>query len=112
MLQRADCSRPKRSCGSFVLSDDSRRHVRREREWWLENRHRSEVFGVEVEQTLRVLALLPGAGTLYLKAGIPGLRRFYVPKVACHLYYTFDDDQVIVRAFWGARRERGPRLNP
>jgi len=24
------------------------------------------------------------------------------------VYYTFDDHEVIVRAFWGARRERGP----
>lgn len=27
-----------------------------------------------------------------------------------HLYYTFSDDEVIVRALWGARRERGPQL--
>ena len=27
-----------------------------------------------------------------------------------HLYYTFDDTRVIVRALWGARRERGPRI--
>jgi len=27
-----------------------------------------------------------------------------------HLYYTFDDARVIVRALWGARRERGPRI--
>jgi len=24
--------------------------------------------------------------------------------------YTFDDDDVIVRALWGAHRERGPQL--
>lgn len=53
---------------------------------------------------------MPSAGHLYDRAGIPQLRRIYVPKVACHLYYTFDDSTVVVRAFWGARRERGPRL--
>jgi hypothetical protein len=26
------------------------------------------------------------------------------------MYYTFDNTEVIVRAFWPARRERGPRL--
>ena len=36
-----------------------------------------------------------------------GLRRLYLPEIACHLYYTFDDSQVIVRAVWGARRRRG-----
>jgi plasmid stabilization system protein ParE len=89
----------------------ARRHVAREKEWWIENRVHIDVFADELEEGLRVLMWLPGAGTPYPEAGIPGIRRVYVPKVACHLYYTFDDDNVIVRAFWGARRRRGPRLN-
>ena len=89
----------------------ARRHVQREKQWWLENRIHGDVFVVEFEQALHVLALLPGAGTTYPQAGVPGLRRIYVPKVACHFYYTFDNDQVIVRAFWSAHRGRGPRLN-
>ena len=59
---------------------------------------------------LRILALLPGAGTTYAPAGVAGVRRVYVPKVACHVYYTFDEHEVIVRAFWGARRRHGPRI--
>ena len=90
----------------------ARRHVRHEKQWWLENRIHSDVFVAEFEQALRVLALLPGAGTSYPQAGVPGLRRIYVRKLACHLYYTFDDDRVIIRALWGARRRRDPRLNP
>ena len=86
------------------------RHVHREKAWWIENRIHTGVFAAEFEEALRVLALLPGAGTAYLPGGIPGLRRLYVPKVACHLYYTFDEAEVIVRALWGARRVRGPRL--
>ena len=62
----------------------ARRHVTREHTWWLENRDYRELFATEVEQAVRVLG--------------------------CHLYYTFDDHQVIVRALWGARRERGPAL--
>lgn len=69
-----------------------------------------EVFAAELEAALEILARLPGAGTAYLQAGVAGLRRLYVPKVGCHLYYTFDEDEVIVRAFWGARRRRGPRI--
>jgi hypothetical protein len=38
------------------------------------------------------------------------LRRFYLPKLTYHLYYTFDDDEVVVRALWGARREHGPQF--
>jgi hypothetical protein len=64
----------------------ARRHVRHEKAWWLENRIHTDVFTAEFEQVLRVLALLPGAGTAYPQAGIVGLRRLYIPKVACHLY--------------------------
>jgi plasmid stabilization system protein ParE len=88
----------------------AQRHVRREKTWWIENRVHQDVFVAEFEEALRVLAILPGAGTAYPQAGTPGLRRLYVQKVACHLYYTFDESDVIVRAFWGARRQRGPRF--
>ena len=51
---------------------------------------------------------MPTAGHQYDRAGIPGLRRLYVPKVACHLYYTFDDSTVTVRAFWGLGANADP----
>ena len=54
------------------------------------------------------MSLLPGVGTTYAAAGVPGLRRLYLRKIDCHLYYTFDQDEVIVRAVWGARRRRDP----
>ena len=56
------------------------------------------------------MAIVPGAGTPYPQAGITGVRRLYIRKLTSHLYYTFDDRGVIVRALWGARRRRGPRL--
>jgi len=68
------------------------------------------MFTEELEQALRIIAALPGAGSLYAHSPVPGVRRVYLRRVAAHLYYTFDDASVIVRALWGARRERGPRL--
>ena len=88
----------------------ARRHVTREHTWWLENRDYRELFATEVEQAVRVLAVLPGAGTPYIHTKVAGLRRLFIRTLGCHLYYTFDDHQVIVRALWGARRERGPAL--
>ena len=93
---------------SFTLT--AQRHVAQEKAWWLENRDYPEVFVEELEQALKVVALLPGAGAPYTQSSVPGVRRIYLRKVAAHLYYTFDDALVIVRALWGARRERGPRL--
>jgi hypothetical protein len=76
----------------------------------LANRDHSDVFAEELEQALKIVAMLPGAGTPYAQSPIPGVRRLYLRRVAAHLYYTFDEDEVIVRALWGARRAHGPRL--
>jgi hypothetical protein len=86
--------------------------VRREKAWWLENRTYTEIFATELEYALKVLSVLPGAGTSYTQAGMVGLRRLYLQKIACHIYYTFDEHEVIVRALWGARRDKGPFLEP
>lgn len=83
-------------------------HIDRERQWWLQHRDYPEIFAAELEQAVKVLAVLPGAGNSYPGTAVPALRRLYLEKVAHHLYYTFDDEQVVVRAFWGARRGRGP----
>jgi len=88
----------------------AREHVRREKAWWIANRDHTDVFAEELEQALKVIAALPGAGTLYAQSPVPGVRRIYLRRVAAHLYYTFDNDQVIVRSLWGARRGRGPRI--
>ena len=87
-------------------------HLSREKTWWLEHRIHTEIFSTELEETLKVLAVLPGAGTPYVYPDVPGLRRVYLRKVACHLYYTFDERDVIIRALWGARRDRGPLIEP
>jgi hypothetical protein len=81
-------------------------HVVREQQWWLENRDYRHLFATELEEAVALVAHLPGAGTSYPDAGIPGLRRLYLQKISC----THDDHDVIVRALWGARRERGPAL--
>ena len=80
----------------------------REKLWWLENRIHTEILATELEEALRIVAFLPGAGTSYPDAGVAGLRRIYLRKIACHLYYTFDEQNVIVRALWSAHRGRGP----
>jgi plasmid stabilization system protein ParE len=92
------------------FTSTAQEHVRREKAWWLANRDNTGVFAEEVEQALKIVATLPGAGTPYAQAPVPGVRRIYIRRVVAHLYYTFDDDEVIIRALWGARRERGPRI--
>ena len=88
----------------------AQQHVQREKAWWLENRDHIEVFAEELERALEIATVLPGAGTLFASSPIAGVRRLYLRKVAVHLYYTFDDREVIIRALWGARRRRGPQF--
>ena len=85
-------------------------HVAQEKAWWIANRDHIEVFAKEFEGALRILTALPSVGTPYTQSPVAGVRRIYLRKLAAHLYYTFDDDEVLVRALWGARRERGPGL--
>jgi len=87
------CTRPSES-----PTRTSKRRVAQEEAWWLENRDHSEVFAEELEQAVKIIALLPGAGTRYTASPMPGVRRVYLRRVALHLYYTFDEHQVIIRA--------------
>ena len=68
-------------------------HVRRENAWWLANRDNTGVFADELEQALKIVATLPGAGTPYAPSPVAGVRRIYLRRVVAHLYYTFDDTE-------------------
>ena len=86
-------------------------HLNHERAWWVENREHQALFATEIESAVEILAILPGVGTSYARTGLHGLRRIYLRKIGCHIYYTFDDDEVVVRSLWGARRDRGPSIS-
>jgi plasmid stabilization system protein ParE len=86
----------------------ARRHVLREREWWVANREQAEAFTSDLDRTIDLIATLPGVSSKYRQ--LPGMRRLFLERIGVHVYFTFDDDTVIVRALWGARRRRGPRL--
>jgi plasmid stabilization system protein ParE len=92
------------------LTATAAQHVERQRAWWITNRDHLELFATELESAMRILANLPGAGSLYLRTTLPDVRRLYLRKIGSHIYYTFNDEEVIIRALWGARRQRGPAL--
>ena len=82
-----------------------------EHQWWRDNRDQRGLFEDELAAAVALLALLPGIGTVYEEGPVPGVRRLYLERLACHVYYTFDDERVIIRSMWGARRGRGPALD-
>jgi hypothetical protein len=52
-------------------------HVDREKAWWLENRDHGEVFAEELEEALKIIVLLPSAGSIYAQSPGPDVRRVY-----------------------------------
>jgi hypothetical protein len=66
----------KNRCIRFTAT--AQEHVRREKAWWLANRDNTGVFAEELEEALKIVATLPGAGTPYAQSPVPGVRRIDV----------------------------------
>jgi len=86
----------------------AREHVRLLKQWWQENSARPEILSNDLEEATKLLSAVPGIGSPYPNAAISGLRRFYLERLTSHLYYTYDERELVVRALWHARRGAGP----
>jgi plasmid stabilization system protein ParE len=89
------------------FTESARKHVQLLADWWRDNSARPEILDHDLSEAIRTLSLLLGIGQRFL-APIPGVRRFYLERLTVHLYYTYDDDEVVIRAVWHARRGSGP----
>jgi plasmid stabilization system protein ParE len=85
-------------------------HVRLLKNWWLENSSRPEILHHDLDAAVKLLSAVPGIGSLYPAAPIPGVRRFYLERLMSHLYYTYDQRELVIRALCHARRGLGPDL--
>lgn len=90
----------------------AREHLRLFKLWWRENSARQEILQQDLEEAIGMLSILPGIGTPYSTARIPGARRFYLERLTSHLYYTFNERELVIRALWHARRRTGPDFGP
>lgn len=88
----------------------ARTHVRLLKEWWRDNRMHQGIPEQDLEEALQILAVLPAVGSAYPSAPVTGVRRFYLERLSSHLYYTFDEREVVVRALWHAKRGSGPEF--
>jgi hypothetical protein len=57
------------------LTATAAQQVERERAWWINNRDHQELFAAELESAIKILAILPGVGSPYLRTTLPDLRR-------------------------------------
>lgn len=90
----------------------AREHLRLFKLWWEENSAHPEILHEDLEEAIQMLALLPGIGAPYPAARLPGIRRLYLERLTSHLYYTFDECELVIRALWHARRRTGPDFGP
>ena len=86
----------------------AREHVRLLKQWWRENSTRPEILSHDLSEAIRMLAVVPGIGQPYPDSPIAGVRRLYLERLMSHLYYTYDEREVVIRAVWHARRGSGP----
>jgi plasmid stabilization system protein ParE len=86
----------------------ARKHVRLLKQWWQENSARPEIIHHDLDEAIKLLAVVPAIGSLYPTSPFNGTRRFYLERLMSHLYFTYDEKELVIRAVWHARRGSGP----
>jgi len=84
-------------------------HAREIDVWWKTNRPAApELFGRELQATVRRLQALPGIGRAF--DDWPGIRRVLLLRCRYHVYYAvLPAEQVVeIRAVWHSARGQGP----
>lgn len=87
-------------------------HVRLLKRWWSENADHPDILEHDLDAAIATLSAVPGIGSPYPPAPTPGVRRLYLERLTSHLYYTYDEREVVIRALWHARRGTGPDFGP
>jgi hypothetical protein len=86
----------------------AREHVKLLKQWWQENSGRPEILHHDLDEAIKLLSVVPAIGSLYPASPINGTRRFYLERLMSHLYFTYNEKELVIRALWHARRGSGP----
>ncbi len=84
--------------------------AKRIKTWWLRNRQAANLFEQELTATLDAILSTPTLGTAYPSRFEVGVRRVLMPKTQNHVYFTVENDEVVILSVWGAPRGRSPEL--
>jgi plasmid stabilization system protein ParE len=79
--------------------------------WWRENRPAApDAIREELARVVTLLAAQPRIGARARSERLPGVRRLFVSRVRCFIYYRVDERaaSVVILAFWHESRGRGP----
>jgi hypothetical protein len=61
----------------------ARRHLLRERDWWVANREHVDAFTADIDRTINLIATPPGVSSSY--SPVPGMRRVFVERIGVHV---------------------------
>ncbi len=79
--------------------------------WWVAHRDARFLFEEELAAAIRQIRSVPQLGRIYRVVGARIQRRVLMPKTEHHVYYRFEEpDLILILSVWGARRKRGPNL--
>ncbi len=95
-----------------ILLAEARRRLDEEAAWWREHRDAKDLFLDEVARGLELLSTAPDVGQRYRESRGKTIRRLYLRRIQCHLYYWYDGarDVIEIHSLWGSQRGRGPDL--
>jgi plasmid stabilization system protein ParE len=96
------------------LAADALAHVESIQAWWLQNRPRApRMFLDELAAALEVLETLPRMGRLYTAHHVDEMRRIALLRTRYHLYYTVEEQPLLVRvhAVWHMSRGGRPPVH-
>ena len=88
----------------------AREQIRAVKAWQRENGVDVTTLANEIEEAFTFLSLIPAAGSPYSCNEVPDAQRLFLRRVSYHLYYTFSEDKVVIRALWHTSRGHGPDL--
>jgi plasmid stabilization system protein ParE len=91
---------------SVVFQRRAIREIEAADEWWRSNRATPELFLMELERVISVVALMPTLGAR--SRTNPNIRRVLLRKTRFHLYYRVEGDALQVLALWHAARGSEP----
>lgn len=76
----------------------------------MDNRDETHTFDQELAETIERLIPTPDIGTTYPSRQRVSIRRVLMKKTNNHVYFTVQNDQVVVLPVCGAPRKRRPKL--
>lgn len=85
--------------------------VERADAWWRENRPAVPLaIRDDLASALGLLIAQPGLGRLVTNTKLAGTRRIQLDRVQYHVYFRVAGEELVVLAFWHARRGDVPKV--